>query len=147
MFNQEVDVAKIMHELKASVQVENNEETADIQGAVAALRTEIEGARVSYYPHLIIGERLPSALRWPKPLRKVVQFMGRIVRKMNKFIIYDQRIVNQNMDICLDNIVKREDYMLQLIDNSIRDLKLENKLLKDQIKLLRKEIDDMNITD
>ena len=140
MFNQEVDVAKIMQEIKSRIQPEDIEEMVDLQAAVVNKKIEIVNAREIYYPYINIGERLPGGQRFPKFMRKLVHFAGKIVRRMNKFIIYDQRIVNQNVDTCISEIVTREDYIIEMFNNSIRDLELNNRSLKGEVDLLKRKV-------
>ena len=141
MINQQVDVSKIMYEIKARVQPEEDQESVDLCKKERGFKDDIYNARMAYFPVMDIGDRLPAATKLPRFTRGLARFVGRIVRKLNKFIIYDQKIVNRNIDVCVDTIVKREDCIIEIMNNEFRRLEEVNKQLRNEIILNEKKIE------
>lgn len=140
MINQQIDVSKIMYEIKARVQPEE-EQKVDLWKKEGEFKDDIYNARMVYYPIMDIGDRLPAGSKLPKFAKGIARFVGRIVRKLNKFIIYDQKIVNRNIDVCVDTIVKREDCIMEIMNDEFRRLETDNKRLKNEILQNEKKIE------
>ena len=128
MFDSKVDVAAIMQEIKRSVLGDMDNEYA-LGNEAEKIADFIHNTRKENEPYMEIGLRLPQALRFPAPVRKMIVLFSRLVRKSTRFIAKDQIIVNHNVDACIKALVEREDAIRKELESRIAAMERENKIL------------------
>lgn len=133
MFDNKIDVAAIMHEIKRSVVGEIDDEHIS-EGEAERITEFINNTRQETEPYMEMGAHLPQALRFPKFVRKVIVLCARVVRKATRFLVNDQIVVNRNVDSCIKALVEREDAIRRELDERIAILERENKLLNGRLE-------------
>lgn len=128
MFDENIDVAAIMNEIKESVvkQDEDLQRNIDID-EIKRITDYIANVSKESERYLEVGNNLPACRRFPTFIAVCFRFAARVIRKAVSFILRDQIVVNRNMFMCVKALVEREDAVCAALENRVKEL--ENKLL------------------
>ena len=113
MFHSTIDVAEIMREIKSNIVPEISEASSDDE--LQRITDFIYNRRNSSEEYENIGYILPDATKYPSIIRKIIVFVLRVVRKLSRFIINDQIIINKNTNACIKALVEREDAIVRKV--------------------------------
>jgi len=116
MFSEQIDVAKIMRQIRSSV-VPVEEPAGPSAGCGTAGDGEYERIsaflvntrNVNYNQCVSVGQVLPSCSKFPGPIAKLLRLCCKVVRKFVKYIIRDQVQVNTNFDACIKALIEHDD--------------------------------------
>ena len=133
MSNQ-IDVAKIMHEIRANVIPDDYSytESKDFD----ELKRIVWERREDNQNYIEIGSHLPQGKRFPGIIRLMIQIVARAVRKATRFMMVDQIIVNRNVDSSLDALSQCDEVMYNKLMSEIEKLKKENQELSQKVAAL-----------
>lgn len=125
MFDENIDVAAIMREIKADVTGDDfgeniryslyNSDTNRITDFIVNVMNDSE-------KYLDIGNHLPLCERYPSFIGVIFRVISRIIRKSARFILRDQIAVNHNTISCLNALIEREDSIYTILENKIKPL-------------------------
>jgi PHD/YefM family antitoxin component YafN of YafNO toxin-antitoxin module len=128
MYNEKIDVAEIMQQIKSEASRIAVAERLKESGILVSEQTcqemllEIEEltetirfARNDLHDSRNVGGIIPSYTRFPAPIRQFFRFFSKGMRKGIQFVIQDQVDVNSQIDTILEAMEKKETLMLQLI--------------------------------
>ncbi len=157
MYNNEIDVAAIMREIKASVVPQNDFtlapeqlngliEVRDAYKELNRIQEFITNTRNNSAPFLDMGMRLPECSRFNLFLRKILRFVARFIRKAIHHISKEQSIVNHNTDACIKALTESNQVILKTLF-CMNELSESNKQLSQRIQELEKQLRFCNSTE
>lgn len=128
MFDEKIDVAEIMHQIKKEASritvaeklgnsriLVSKQTNQEMLLEIEELTKTIKQARNGLHDSRNIGGIIPSYSRFPAPIRQLFRFFSKGMRKGIQFVIQDQVDVNSQIDSILEAIEKREMLILQLL--------------------------------
>lgn len=131
MFNEQIDVAQIMRDIKKKVydsqigieSLQYVNLSAKDKAELVAQKNEYErigsfiyNTRMNLGKGINIGSTIPAYERFPKPVALLFRFLARISRKSIHYIIRDQIQVNNDFEACIKAVCEREDVLNQKIN-------------------------------
>lgn len=131
MFNEQIDVAQIMRDIKKKVYdsqagIESLQYVnLDANDKARLISQKNEYERIGSFIYntcmnlrkdINIGSRIPAYERFPKPIALLFRFLARISRKSIHYIIRDQVQVNSDFEACINAVIEREDVLNQKIN-------------------------------
>jgi len=127
MFDENIDVVKIMEEIKNEVWDEkiNYTSIAEYEG-IEEIDNLIANTRNYTKAFCVLGMYLPEIAKCPKIINKFIQLIARVIRKSSSFITRDQMIINDNIDVCIELLIERQNIAVQQANKKI--LELERKI-------------------
>ena len=112
MFDKEIDVAKIMSQIKEqSSTAECDDGTSNPKDSIFAENFQKNRYLIEDYSKIIeerkiVGVKIPQFTRFNKALRKPLQFITKVVFKLAHPITRDQNIVNSHMQLSLKKMAE-----------------------------------------
>lgn len=135
MFDEKVDVAGIMAQIKLEAQQRMEMEELAPSALLSSDRTyretlvqisrltqTIQETGAELHDSRNVGGLVPAYERFPVPIRQLFRLFSRIMRKGMQFAIQDQVDVNTLVDTILSAVAEKEELMMQLL------LRLEGKV-------------------
>ncbi len=129
MFDEEINVVKIMEEIKREVLEEKKmnyiiSDSEEIE-RIDEFITNTRNSSKSFY---VLGVHLPTIEKFPNIINKFIHLIAKIIRKSCRFIIRDQMSINDNMDACIQALLDRQDEALRQANEKIGEL--EHRILE-----------------
>lgn len=137
MIENNIDVAKIMREIRASVMEKKfehgiDEELLNIRKDMSCFSDELVLNRKNIETYLVMGMRIPKFSRFPSILRPILIIITRLVRKVTLYMTREQTIVNKGLYQLIGDLLKQNDNN-QKLTFIILQLYRENKEMKEQL--------------
>lgn len=150
MFNKEIDVAKIMHEIKTKVRKENmseyfyfdksasenQNELNKVYSEIHRINDYIENNRKEAENYSEMGRSIPVSDSRGSIVRKVLTFYKRFFRKSTRFLVLDQTEFNNRMLKCMRGVYESQQHLFTII-NQVKRLEEENEKLKNELENLK----------
>ena len=116
MFCEQINVSKIMNEIKNSV-IDFEEPKVSSVNCSNAAANEYEriscyliNTRQNNYAQCVsIGQDIPTYSRFPKPIAMVLRLCAKVIRKFIRYIINDQIKANVGFDSCIKALTEHDD--------------------------------------
>jgi len=128
VFDEKVDVAEIMEQIKQEVKLNDGieelvapdllpaaQDNREILYMISQSTRMIRETREKLHDSRNIGHMVPRYEKFPVPVRQFFRLLSRITRKAIQFVIQDQVDVNSQVDSILGEMEKREALILRLI--------------------------------
>ncbi len=138
LYEEDIDVAAIMREIRDSIVPE--EEGLFISDEVDRINQFLENTRHDMSEHLSVGMTLPPVSNRHNPvMRKLIVFARKVVRKLCKFLIGEQIIVNEGGYACVKALSEKDEAIYIESSRQINELRNEVERLRREVESLKRE--------
>ena len=143
MFCEQIDVSKIMMEIKKNVITveEPNVATPNYLGNDATeyerISTFLVNTRqINYQKCISVGQNVPEYSHYMRPVAWILRFIAKVVRKFIRYVINDQIAVNIGVDSCVKALIEHDDALQKEIIQLKKSLNESNEKINALEKLL-----------